>query len=359
MPRDVIPGPNPSQLKEMAALLEASGQYRVLRRVGAHEPLEVPAGTRTRVGILLDLETTGLDPLRDEIIEMAILPFTYGLDGTVYAVGEAFSQLRQPSVPIPSAVTELTGLTDEMVAGHSIDPAEVARFIEPVALVIAHNASFDRRFSEVFCDAFVAKPWACSLQGVDWAAEGFDGGRLGYLAMKQGLFFDGHRAVHDCEATLQILERPLLRSGVTGLARLLEGARRPSWRIWAMEAPFHHKDTLKARGYRRNGDANGHPRAWYIDVAEDAQAAECAFLCESIYGRRVEPPMRRFTAYERFSVRDEGQGRRTHRRRRWLPVEADEWPWNPDTSAHRPEVRSGGPCITCPMAPLMWPLFLG
>lgn len=125
MPHDVVTGLDPSQLEQMAAALEASGQYRVLRRVGGYQPLEIPAGTRTRCGVLLDLETTGLDPLQDEIIEMAMLPFTYGLDGTVYSVGEAFSQLRQPSVPIPSAVTELTGLTDEMVAGHSIDPAEV------------------------------------------------------------------------------------------------------------------------------------------------------------------------------------------------------------------------------------------
>jgi DNA polymerase-3 subunit epsilon len=285
----------------MAAALEASGQYRVLRRVGAHRPLDVPAGARTRVGILLDLETTGLDPLQDEIIEMAMLPFTNGLDGTVYAVGEAFSQLRQPSAPIPPAMTELTGLTDEMVAGHSIEP-EVAWFIEPAGLIIAHNASFDRRFAEAFCDAFVQKPWACSLHGINWVAEGFEGSRLGYLAMKHGLFFDSHRAVHDRQATLQILARPLLRSGVTGMARLLEGARRPSWRIWAVEAPFH-KGTLKARSYRWNGDANGHPKAWYIDVAEDAQAAECAFLCKSIYGRQVEPVMRKFTAYERFSVR--------------------------------------------------------
>jgi DNA polymerase-3 subunit epsilon len=234
MPRDVVTGLDSSQLEEMAALLEASGRYRVLRRVSAHEPLDVPVDTRTRVGILLDLETTGLDPLRNEIIEMAMLPFTYGLDGTVYAVGHAFSQLRQPTIPIPPAVTKLTGLTDEMVAGRSIDPAEVAWFIEPAALVIAHNASFDRRFAEAFCEAFVAKPWACSLHGVDWAAEGFEGSRLGYLAMKHGLFFDGHRAVHDCEATLQILARPLLRSCVTGMARLLENARRPSWRIWAV-----------------------------------------------------------------------------------------------------------------------------
>jgi DNA polymerase-3 subunit epsilon len=68
MPRDVIPGPDLSELEEMAAVLEASGQYRVLRRVSAHKPLDVPPDTRTRLGILLDLETTGLDPLRDEII---------------------------------------------------------------------------------------------------------------------------------------------------------------------------------------------------------------------------------------------------------------------------------------------------
>jgi DNA polymerase-3 subunit epsilon len=295
--------PDALHLEEMAALLEASGQYRVLRRIGTYPPVDVPAGIQTRVGVLLDLETTGLDPQRDEIIEMAMLPFTYGLDGTVYSVGEPFSQLRQPSMPIPPAVTALTGLTDETVAGHSIDQVEVARFIEPAALVIAHNASFDRQFAEAFCDAFVTKPWACSLHGVEWAAEGFEGSKLGYLAMKHGLFFDGHRAVHDCHATLQILTRPLLRSGVTGLARLLKNARRPNWRIWAVEAPFHHKDTLKARGYRWNGEANGNPRAWYIDVAEDAQEAECAFLNESIYGRQVEPVMRKFTAFERFSIR--------------------------------------------------------
>jgi DNA polymerase-3 subunit epsilon len=138
---------------------------------------------------------------------------------------------------------------------------------------------------------------------VDWAAEGFEGSKLGYLAMKHGLFFDGHRAVHDCHATLQVLARPLLRSGVTGLARLLETARQASWRIWAADAPFHHKDTLKARGYRWNGEANDQPRAWYTDVPEGSHEQECAFLCDSIYGRPVELPMRRLTALERFSMR--------------------------------------------------------
>ena len=83
------------------------------------------------------------------------------------------------------------------------------------------------------------------------------------------------------------------------MAKLLENTRHPNWRIWAVEAPFYHKDTLRAPGHRWNGEVNGHPKAWYIDVAKEAQAAECAFLCKSIYGRLFEPVMHKFTAYER------------------------------------------------------------
>ena len=48
--------------------------------------------------------------------------------------------------------------------------------------MIAHNASFDRRFLERFCAGFVTKPWACSMTQVAWAGEGYEGTKLGYLA---------------------------------------------------------------------------------------------------------------------------------------------------------------------------------
>ncbi|MBO1077241.1 hypothetical protein [Roseomonas marmotae] len=186
--------PDLPQLEAMAAQLAASGHYRVLRRITPRPAVTPPPGMPTRLGLLLDLETTGLDAAQDEIIEMA---------------------------------------------------------------------------------------------------------------MRHGLFFEGHRARHDCEATLEILARPLPVSGMPGLARLLEGARQPRWRIWAVEAPFHHKDRLKARGYRWNAEEKGaaQPRAWFIEVAEAERAAECAFLCQEIYGRELEPLMQRITALERYSVR--------------------------------------------------------
>jgi DNA polymerase-3 subunit epsilon len=294
---------DPTDLETMATALQESGNYRVLRRIQPHVAIAIPEETPTRLGLLLDLETTGLDPLQHEIIEMAMLPFTYGLDGTLYAVGEPLSQLRQPAAPIPAGITALTGLTDAMVAGYNIDPAAVQAFVEPAALIVAHNASFDRRFAERFCPVFADKPWACSLQGVGWAGEGFEGSKLAYLAMKQGLFFEGHRAFHDCQATLAVLAQPLPLSGVTGLARLLESARRPSWRIWARNAPFELKDILKARGYRWNGAGNDHPKAWYTDVEDEQKDAEIAYLTETMGGREDDLLIRQVTAYDRFSDR--------------------------------------------------------
>jgi DNA polymerase-3 subunit epsilon len=287
----------------MAAVLEASGQYRVLRKLGGRPPLTPPDGSATRLGLFVDVETTGLDPMLHEIIELAMVPFVYGLDGRIFQVGEPFHELRQPVEPIPPEITAITGITDDMVAGKVIEPDQVAPFAAPAALVIAHNAGFDRRFLERFCTTFTTKPWACSMSQVPWTEEGHEGVKLTYLASGAGFFYDKHRAVHDCLAAIELLARPLPKSGALALACLLEQARRPSWRIWAEGAPFEFKDVLKARGYRWNAEHGGAPRAWYIDVDEAGREAELSFLSREIYQREVAPLTKRIDAHDRFSDR--------------------------------------------------------
>ena len=195
--------PNPHDAADLEALvtkLEAAGAYRVLRKLSPRLAVTPAPSVKTRQGLFVDTETTGLDAARDEIIELAMVPFIYGLDGEVYSVGEPFQQLRQPSKPIPPEVTAITGIDDTMVAGKAIDPDKVRRFAAPASLVIAHNAAFDRRFLERFCEAFNTMPWACSMSEIDWAAEGYEGTKLAYLAGGAGFFYDRHRAIHDCLA---------------------------------------------------------------------------------------------------------------------------------------------------------------
>ena len=295
---------DPEALERMAARLEASGGYRILRRLEPRGSYHTPDGTPTRRGIFLDVETTGLDPATDEIVELAMVPFDYGYDGRIFAVHEPFSRFRDPGRRIPAAVTALTGITDAMVAGASIDAAEIETFLGPAALVIAHNAGFDRLFMERLSSAFVTLAWACSWAEVPWADEGFDSAKLGQLAAAQGFFHDGHRAVHDCYAGIEILARTLPRSGRTALGVLLESARQPRWRIRAVRAPFERKDSLKRRGYRWCDGSDGRARAWNVDVADHALESELAFLRSDIYRRDdVDIDTRRISAFERYSCR--------------------------------------------------------
>lgn len=293
-----------SSIEKAIATLEATGDFRILRRLEPRSVVTQPDGEATRTAIFLDLETTGLDPARDEIIEIAMVPFTYGVTtGRIHEIGKAFQALRQPAQPIPEKVTELTGLTNEMVAGKSIDPADVARFVAEASLVIAHNARFDRPFAERFCPAFASTAWACSLAQVPWADEGFAGARLEYLATGFGFFYDAHRAADDCLAGIELLTRTLPKSGVLAMRRLLEAARQVTFRVWAENAPFDLKDQLKARGYRWNDGSDGRPRAWNVDVPEDGYPAELSFLRKEIYQREVTLPVTRITAQDRFSLR--------------------------------------------------------
>ncbi len=263
-----------------------------------------PDGTPTRRGVYLDLETTGLDPLTDEIVEIALVPFDYGADGRIFAIHESFERLRDPGRPVPPAVTSLTGIDDAMVAGRSVDPAEVESFLGPAVLVVAHNAGFDRRFAERFCGAFARLPWACSWREIPWADEGFtEGAKLAQLLGAAGLFHDGHRAADDCFAGLELLSRRLPRSGRLGLDMLLESARTPRWRVRAVAAPFEMRESLKRRGYRWDPGENGLPKAWFTDVAGDALEAERDFLRREIYLRDVDIEARRIDAFDRYSDR--------------------------------------------------------
>lgn len=289
-------------LEAMARQLEASGRYRLLRRFGGNTLTPITNPDSVRQAVYLDVETTGKDAARDEIIELALVPFQYDGEGRLVGVGAPFVELREPSLPISEEIIRITGITNAMVAGKTIDPEKVAAFIEPAAVIIAHNAQFDRPFVERFCEAFKHKGWACSMSQVDWAGEGFEGTKLSYLASQCGFFFDGHRAENDCLAGLEILARPLA-SGRTALAQMLEAARKPTWRIWAERAPFDFKDKLKARGYRWNGVDGPAPKAWYIDIDEDKREAELDYLQKEVYGGEVHLATRKITAFERFSER--------------------------------------------------------
>lgn len=285
------------ELERMAQELEQSGDYRVVRRFRPrHEYEDVDPDEASFTGMFLDVETTGFQAGRDEIIELAMVPFTYTVDGRIHRVYQPFSALEDPGVPIPPAIQELTTITDEMVAGTAIDDEQVAELFDAADLVVAHNAKFDRPFVEARFRDLPPTAWACSATEVPWRQVGIEGRKLEYIAYRFGVFFEGHRAEADCHVGVYILAQRLPGRESTALRSLLESARTPSIVLHAVDSPFEAKDRLKARGYRWDAAK----RVWWTSLAPDDYQDELAWLREEVYGGPFTPTSKEITAFERY-----------------------------------------------------------
>ncbi len=284
--------------------LEKTGDYRVIRRL---EPVDAYHREETDknklVGIYVDIETTGLNPGLDKIIELAMVAFEFLPDGRIFRILEQFDQFQDPGISIPEEITALTGITDDMVKGKEIDKDRVSQIVESASVVIAHNAAFDRNFLESEFPLFINKAWACSIRDIPWGEKGVEGTKLEFIAYRFGFFFNGHRAINDCLAGVHILTQTFHNSDDSILKTLLDRARESGYRVWALNSPYDAKDILKARRYSWNPGANHHPRAWYKDVPGDQLKQEVAFLHEEIYGQEVELQIDIITAFDRYTDR--------------------------------------------------------
>jgi DNA polymerase-3 subunit epsilon len=270
---------------DLVRTLEATGDYKVLRRftpVAAYHP---PDESKKLIGIALDVETTGLSPSGDAIIQLALVPFEFSPEtGRIYAVHPTITCLEDPGRPIPAEIVALTGITDAEVKGQRINEEVVTAAANGAALIIAHNAGFDRPFMERRLAVFKEKHWACSQQEVPWRAAGSKSGALEFLLIKRcGMFYGAHRADVDCLALIHLLATPL-ESGDLPLALLLQSARRKSVRLWAEQAPMAAKDALKARRYRWNPGTDGRPKAWSRELPKEEVDGELAWLRTEVYG---------------------------------------------------------------------------
>ncbi len=274
----------PDAAAQAAALLEAHPDYRVLRRLPLVSDFGIrPAGTLAYAAVL-DTETTGTDRESDQILELALVKFEYVVEsGEITRIADVYAGLEDPGRPIPPESTAIHGITDEMVAGQSLDPERIDALLRDVTFVIAHNASFDRPFVEARLPVFATLPWACTLEQIPWEEEGFRGRKLDYLGWSSGFFYDAHRGEMDCRALLEILRRPLPKSGRIAFKTLIETAAEPCLRLWATGSSFDTKDVLRQRGYRWDAQR----RCWHRVVAKSAAKDESEWLKAEVYGGRA------------------------------------------------------------------------
>ena len=173
---------------------------------------------------VLDIETTGFSPERDSIIEIAVIR-TETEDGIAHE--RVLNELVRPSGNIPKRIRELTGISNETVAGaDTVDQVlpRVAAFVGD-APIVAHNAHFDRRFLEHYARlmgmTFAGNEWVCTMRMAQRVPLGGPY-RLGALAERLDVPDQGsHRALDDCRATIGVYrEVRRLLGGSVSLAPL-------------------------------------------------------------------------------------------------------------------------------------------
>ncbi|MEW6566708.1 MAG: helicase C-terminal domain-containing protein [Chloroflexota bacterium] len=159
--------------------------------------------------VALDLETTGLDTERDAVIEIGAVRFRGD------RIDDEWSTLVNPGRPLPAFITQLTGITDEMLSG----APRLSQVLETIEAfvgdlpILGHNVGFDLAFLQRK-GLFALNP---KLDTFDLASALMPSAaryRLGALASLLGVpVRTSHRALEDARATQQVF------------ARLLEKAR--------------------------------------------------------------------------------------------------------------------------------------
>lgn len=172
---------------------------------------------------LVDVETTGFSPDRDEVVELCLLLFRYDRELDLIEITDEYSGLREPGCFLHPRASQVHGLTMADLHGKDLDYQLVAGMIERVDLLIAHNAGFDRAFVTRLFPQAIMKPWFCSMSGIDWRNKGYPSRGLQELLRQHGIAVErAHRALDDVRATLELLNYNQA-SGISYLKELLLG----------------------------------------------------------------------------------------------------------------------------------------
>jgi len=166
-----------------------------------------------KIGLVLDVETTGLGPTTDEVIELALKLFSYRTDtGEILDILDEDSFLREPLSSLAKRnydkAFRVHGIPYDAVKGKSFYDVKIKTYFHRADTVFAHNASFDRSFLYHMYPEVNDLKWYCTMRNVPWKQYGFPNGKLlTLLEAHQITDYQTHRAMDDITYLLDLLKK--------------------------------------------------------------------------------------------------------------------------------------------------------
>jgi len=168
---------------------------------------------KEQYGLILDVETTGLGPTKDEVIELALKLFSYRTDsGEIIDILEEDVFLREPLSTTALSNYEnayrVHGIPFELVKGKSFYDVKIKSYFHRADAVFAHNASFDRSFLYHMYPEVNDLMWYCTMRNVPWKNYGFPNGKLLTLLQAHNITnHQTHRALDDITYLMDLLKK--------------------------------------------------------------------------------------------------------------------------------------------------------
>ena len=153
----------------------------------------------------IDVETTGMSSENNDVIELGVMLGEFE-NNRIVRVVEEYCEFQEPFFEIPNMITNLTGITDQMVRGKALDLDRVFSILQKADGIVAHNASFDRGFVRRLLPDTVEMDWYCSVRQIKWKDYGFENGKLQQLLSTHRIEVNhAHRALDDAKNLARLL----------------------------------------------------------------------------------------------------------------------------------------------------------
>lgn len=214
--------------------------------------------------LILDTETTGLDPAKDSVIEIGAVLYSVEHATTLIQVSTLTHAVTENPAEainrIPSSALRSLAERNPWSPAVGVDAFEA--LVNDADVIVAQRAEFDRAFLSGF---WHSKPWACTKFDFSWPKQTREGESLVALALEHGIgVASAHRALADCQLIAALFDR--MSSFGADLQQMFARAMRPKGIFMAL-VPFEEKDKAKSAGFQWDGATKRWTRRMAVEDA--------------------------------------------------------------------------------------------
>jgi DNA polymerase-3 subunit epsilon len=207
--------------------------------------------------LILDTETTGLDPEQHQCIEVGAILFDVPHRAVLGQVSFLLPCQANPAEAVNGIAAAVTQRPQPWQAALQCFEAMLAA----ADAVLAHNAAFDRQWFGQGVLPAITKPWLCSMEDLRWPPDRHlrANPSVRDLALAYGVpVWAAHRALTDCIYLAQVFER------CPELEPMLQAGLEPR-RLYRARLSYEERHKAREAGFRWNEPING---AWSRRLSE-------------------------------------------------------------------------------------------